>query len=85
MEASTYRPIYNILLIHGYVNILVLPSSMLFNTCDRTIKIYISSFSIKTLMHNNTSSKTTHNIKTSLIKTMLYMLMQGFICFTSIR
>jgi hypothetical protein len=29
-------------------------------------------FSIETLMHTNTSSKTTHNIKT-----MLYMLIQG--------
>jgi len=33
-------------------------------------------FSNKTFMHTNTSSKTTHNIKPSLIKTMIYMLMQ---------
>jgi hypothetical protein len=33
-------------------------------------------FLIETLMHTNTSSKTTHSIKRSLIKTMLYMLMQ---------
>jgi len=33
-------------------------------------------FSIKTLIHTNTFSKTTHSIKASLIKTMLYMFMQ---------
>jgi len=37
-------------------------------------------FSIKTLMHTNTSSKTTYNIKTLLIKTMLYILMPIVLC-----
>jgi len=34
-------------LIHGYVDILVHPSSMLFNTCNQAIEIYIYSFSLK--------------------------------------
>jgi hypothetical protein len=47
------------------------------NTCDHPIKIYIRSF-MKTLMHTNTSSKTTHSIKTTLTK-------QCYICYAWTR
>jgi hypothetical protein len=58
------------------MNILVHLSSMFFKhmqPADRSIHML---FSIKTHMHTNMSSKTTYSIKTSLLKTMLYMLMQ---------
>jgi nitrogen fixation-related uncharacterized protein len=59
---------------------------MAFKSCNHPIPIYISSFSIKTLMHTNTSSKTTIYLswKHHTIQTMLCMLMIVFLFIVSL-